>query len=291
MKILSMIIVFAALLAHGADPFTPAKLPQAPCRAKLERAPGGGLAFVKCEMNGKPCKLLFDTGATHTTFDINFVKREFPDTQFQALVMGGDATTNVEQQPQIFQVTTLKVGGAEFGGFTAMAVDMGAFGVDGILGFNVVGSTRIIISFGSGEVTFGLPVEARKGFSAPARRIINPLEPTTVTLSADCGKGPFGLFIDSGSTWTFLPRDCGWPATTNKLAFAARDINGAGMLQPVVGEKGILKLSPACEIEVEPMLSEEPLNRIGSDVLRNYDILVEPRAVAFRKAKNEVETE
>lgn len=293
MKILSKLAIAVAMviasMAACADPFTPAKIPQAPSRAKLEVAPGG-LSFVKCELNGKPCTLIFDTGATHTTFDIGFVKREFPDMEFRDLVMGGEATTNVGQQTKIFEVESFKVGEAEFGGFTAMALDMGAFGVDGILGFNVIGSTRIVISFGSGEVSFGLPIEARKGFSAPARRILNPLEPTTVTLSADCGKGPFALFIDSGSTWTFLQRDCGWPATTNELAFTAHDINGAGMLQPVVGEKGILRLSPACEIEVAPLLSQEPLNRIGSDVLQKYDILIEPRAVAFRKAKTENET-
>lgn len=286
MKIWSIVIAFAALFAHGADPLTPAKIPLAPCSAKLESA-HGALPIVKCELNGKPCNLIFDTGATHTTFDINFVKREFPETQFQALVMGGDATTNVGQQPQIFHVSTLKVGEAEFGDFTAMALDMGAFGVDGILGFNVIGSTRVVISFSSGKVEFGLGKDARKGFSAPAMRVVNPLEPTTVTLSADCGKGPFELFIDSGSSWTLLPKDCGWPATTNQLAFTARDINGAEGLDLTVGEKGTLKFSPNAEIEITPYLCAQPLNRIGADTLRKYDILVEPRAVAFRRMKND----
>ncbi len=276
----------AALLAHGAGSLDPVRVPQTPCTAKLETA-NGGLPIVKCELNGKPCTLIFDTGATHTTFSIDFIKREFPGMELRELVMGGDAETNVAQQPKIFEVSTLKVGDAEFGDFVAMALDMDAFGVDGILGFNVIGSTRVIVSLGAGQVAFGLPKEARKGFPAPARRILNPLEPTTVTLSADCGKGPFSLFVDSGSSWTFLPRDCGWTATTNECAFAARDINGATALRPVVGEKGVLRLSPGAELEIAPLLVSQPLNRIGADTLRKYDMLVEPRAVAFRKAENE----
>ncbi len=290
---LGLVTAFAAApeaLAAAADPFTPARVPATPGRAKLEVTPGR-MAFVRGEFNGRPCTMLFDTGATHTTFNRAFLEREFPLIPMRGLVMGGGATTNVEQQPKIFHADSLKVGEAEFGDFMAIALDMPAFSFDVILGLNVIGSTRTIVSFGKGEVLFGLGKDAREGFSRPAKRKIDPLDPATILLTADCGKGEFTLFVDSGSTWTFLPGDCGWPATSNTVEFTARDINGAGTMRPLQGEKGVLKLSPACEIELSPLLSAEPLNRIGADTLLEYDMLIEPRAVAFRKNANATQAE
>lgn len=274
--------------------FEPKGVPATAKRAELTLAPSN-MSFVKCELNGRPCVMLFDTGATHTTFDINFVKREFPDTPMQQVVDSGD--TNVGQNPFVFQVGTLKVGEAEFADFSAMAIDLSGLGpmsggtLAGVLGMNVIGASRTLVSLAKSEILFGLGEDAREGFERPARRMNDRFD-FTILLATDCGKGTMPLIIDTGSTWTFLQRDCGWPATTNEVAFMARDINGAAGMKPVVGEKGVLKLHPKAEIEITPLLVHEPLNRIGSDTLRKYDLLIEPRAVAFRKVKkNETQAE
>lgn len=305
MKISSILLLAAALLAGGrgvaspnmASPnmaFVPRSAPQAPQRVALARA-GGGLTFARCELDGRPCLMLFDTGATHTTFDIGFVKREFPDRQMMQVMDSGD--TNVSQNPSIFHVDSLKIGEAEFCDFSAMAIDLsslhGPLGekLDGVLGMNVIGASRTLVSLNGNELVFGLGKEARDGFENPAMRLNDRFD-FTILLSTDCGKGAFPLIVDSGSSWTFLQKDCGWTATTNEVAFMARDINGADGMKPAVGEKGILRLTPHAELEITPLLVPQPLNRIGVDVLREYDMLVEPRAVAFRKVKkNETNAE
>lgn len=296
-KILAMFAGILTCCLTGAETaqdamFFPRKAPTAAQRVALE-AGGGGMRYVRGELDGKPCLMLFDTGATHTTFDLAFVKREFPGAQLQQVVDTGD--TNVNQIPSLFHVDTLKIGEAEFSDFTGIAIGLpGLVGpsgerIAGVVGMNIIDSSRTLVSFGRSEVVFGLGVEARDGFEKPVRRINAQLD-YSILVGADCGKGAFKLIVDSASSWTFLPRDCGWPATTNQVAFTARDINGAEGLNPVIGEKGALMLAPDAKIEIAPLLVPQPLNRIGADTLSKYDMLIEPRAVAFRKDKTKDET-
>lgn len=283
--VFSCFALFSAELTNPNEVFVPRRAPDAPGRAEL-KVSHGNMLFVNCELNGKPCVMLFDTGATHTTFDLSFIKREFPDTPMRQVMDTGD--TNVNQNPFVFNVGTLKVGEAEFADFSAMAIDLGGLGrmadgkLVGVLGMNVIGASRTLVSLGKSEVVFGLGEEAREGFKNPAVRRNDRFD-FTILLVSDCGKGNFPLIIDTGSTWTFLQRDCGWPASTNEFSMTARDINGASALKPVVGEKGMLNLRPHAEIEISPLLVPQPLNRIGSDTLRKYDLLIEPGAVGFRK--------
>ena len=278
---------FCIILASPNAAFVPRRAPEAPGRAELKVAPSNML-FVNCELNGRPCVMLFDTGATHTTFDIGFVKREFPDTPMMQVMDTGD--TNVNQNPFVFQVGTLKIGEAEFSDFSAMAIDLSGLSgmadgkLVGVLGMNVIGASRTTVSLSKSEVVFGQGIEVREEFDSPARRLNDQFD-FSILLVTDCGKGAFPLIIDTGSTWTFLQRDCGWPATTNEFSMMARDINAANGLNIVVGEPGTLKLTPGAELEVSPLLVPQPLNRIGSDTLRKYDLLIEPRAVAFKKTE------
>lgn len=281
--------VFCILWASPNAAFVPRGTPDKPGRAELSVS-HGNMLFVNCELNGKPCVMLFDTGATHTTFDIGFVKREFPDTPMRQVMDTGD--TNVNQNPFVFNVGSLKIGEAEFTDFSAMAIDLSGLGgmaggkLVGVLGMNVIGASRTLVSLGKSEIVFGLGEDARDGFDSPAVRRNDRFD-FTILLVTDCGNGSFPIIIDSGSTFTFLQRDCGWKATTNEFSMMARDVNGANDLKLVVGEPGTLKLAPHAEIEISPLLAPQPLNRIGSDTLRKYDLLIEHGAVAFRKMRNE----
>lgn len=279
----------AAAMAEGGDTFFPSRAPQAPCRAEV-RMLANNMPIVRGELDGRPCTLLFDTGATHTTFDIGFVRRELPDAKLQPVMLGGE--TNVSQQPSLFHAGSLRVGEAVFEDFNIMALDLsalpGSIGekIDGVLGLNLIGLTRTRVSLGGGEVVFGLGVEAREGFESPARRKLERFD-LSITLLATGANGLFPLLVDSASSFTFLSRATGWPAGTNRVAFAARDINGRGGMQPAVGEKGTLHLEPHASLDIAPLVVDEPLNRIGADTLRRYDLLIEPRAVAFRLREEE----
>jgi hypothetical protein len=50
----------------------------------------------------------------------------------------------------------------------------------------------------------------------------------------------------------------------------------------MVGEKGVLAVGDG--LEITPLVVPVPMNRIGSDVLTRYDMLVAGRFVRFRPA-------
>ena len=79
----------AALLALGALPLSAAEQPD-PAQARpvvsitdlnpvrLTRDAHSKLLVAQCTINGVPCNLIVDTAASHTTFDIKFIKRISP---------------------------------------------------------------------------------------------------------------------------------------------------------------------------------------------------------------------
>ena len=60
------------------DPFRPEKAPAGECRAALDVRQGNRMPIVAGELNGVRCTLLLDTGATHPTVDMSFVRESLP---------------------------------------------------------------------------------------------------------------------------------------------------------------------------------------------------------------------
>ena len=275
-------LAVALNLAARGDSFMPRQAPVAPAAAKVVVQPGNNMPVVAATLNGRPCTLLFDTGATHTTFDTTFIQKALPAAKLEPVVLAGQ--TNVEGQPQLLHADTLTIGEATFGDFDAMVLAMphlsASIGtsIDGVLGMNVIGATRTVLSLGAGEVRFGLPIETRGDFGTPARR--NPRDPFRIDLVAEIDGKALPLFVDSAASFTFLERSSGWKSTGEAAPLAAIDINGNSDLQPVRGETGALTLGTP--VTIAPLLVPAPLNRIGADTLLRYDLLIEPRAVAFR---------
>ncbi len=275
--------VFAAFLFAAGSAFC-AKVP-------LTVAPGSNFPIVEGEIDGVKCKLLVDTGATHTTLDRGFLEKNLPGNALEPVRLGG--VTNVKVEPSITEVKSFKLGEMDFGPCPVMVLDLAHVAdasrrqLDGILGMNMLGLTRTIISLGGGYVEFSAPASAREGF-APARRT-NLEDPLTITLK--CEKPDATVFIDSGASFTFFPKDAGWPAaSTNAFIIGATDVNVAGQgIECLPGVEGEITF-PASDARIPamPLLSAQPLNRIGSDTLKNCDILIEPAMVGFRRArKNE----
>ena len=236
-KILAAALVLASAVCRGADegrvrgiqpqglryaeadrPFLPKKAPEARVAVDVRVLPGKNMPFVKAVVDGRECSLLFDTGATHTTFDTGFLKRELPGAKLENVVLSG--TTNVEGAPKLFRVGTLKIGGAEFGGFDAMALDIAHLTsgigakVDGVLGMNVIGRVPVLVSLGSGTAVFVPGADDMGGFGAGISRIAS--QPFTVALAPTYRGKRFGVIVDSASSLTFLNRALGWPSSESR---------------------------------------------------------------------------
>lgn len=280
-----MTLAFSAAAAANAGlPFLPATAPERPAVAEIQVVPGRLMPLVKCKVDGRDAVMIFDTGATHTTFDVGFVKRVLPGTKFEKVVLGG--VTNVAGEPSLFHVSSLKVGEAEFGDFDAMALDLSHFApemagrIDGIVGMNVIGRVATFVSLGSRRVVFSPGDDVRRRFGKMAKRRRD--DPFAVSLDAVVGEKKFTLIVDSASSFTFLDATLGWPSTGRKETFNTLDVNGGGGLSAERGKPGPLALGE--DVGIAPLLVQIPMNRIGADTLLKYDMLVDFGRVGFCKA-------
>ena len=278
------VFAFDALGFSSPDlPFLPKFAPKAQASAKLRIIPGKNMAFVSATLEGRECTLLFDTGATHTTFDMGFVKRELPAVELESVTLGG--VSNVEGAPKIFHAHSLKFGDAEFREFDAMALDISGLTrgigtkVDGVIGMNVIGCIPALVSFGASKVVFMPGKEECDGFGEGIARFKG--DPMSVAVVPAIGDRKFGLIVDSAATFTFLDKSLGWPSTGEFVGIGAVDVNGNGAIKAEKGRAGMLKLG--IDVEISPLLVAEPMNRIGADTLLSYDMLVDFRQVRFRK--------
>ena len=269
------------------DPFWSATAPTNEVRVSMMVLEGRNMPFVQAKLNGVDCTLLLDTGATHTTFDLGFVKGALPDAKLQPVMLMGDS--NVEGAPVYFQAESLEIGGAKFGDFGAMALNLShipasmGVKVDGILGMNTIGRVPFVLSLSKGEVVFCPGEEAHKGFDKWTTRF--PGDPMSIMLKAVNDGKAFGMIVDSGASMTFLLSATGWPTTGEKADFSAIDINGSTGLAPQRGESGRLVVGRDLALEISPLVvdSRDPsMNRIGSDTLRRYDMIVDGFKVSFR---------
>ncbi len=262
-------------------PFIPEKAPASRTAAELSVLPRRNMPFVSATLDGKKCSLLFDTGATHTTFDIGFLRRELPETKLGEVTLAG--TTNVEGAPKIFHAHSLRMGDAEFCEFEAMALDishlMPGIGVkvDGIVGMNVIGRVPTLVSLGSGKTVFNPSPEERKVFGKGIARVQE--HRFSVALLPSFNGRRFPLIVDSASTLTFLGKSTGWPSAKKKVSIGTVQVNGTSALSTEEGALGRLALGE--DVEITPMLVDEPLSRIGADALLEYDMLIDPDRAYF----------
>ena len=282
-KGLATFLVFAATSCFaGRVPFLPETAPTNDTHVAV-RVLGNNMPIVRGEVDGKPCTLLFDTGATHTTLDRGFVERELKEHKLEKVVLAG--VTNVEGLPSLVHAGSFKVGMAKFGDFDVMVLDISHFQkgigekIDGVVGMNVIGRVTTLVSLGAGEVVFA-PARVRlAGFTNAVDRAAS--DPFSIALKARYGEKEIPLIVDSAASMTFLGRETGWPTTDAKVDISATDVNCNGSsLAPMVGKPGELVLG--IPLSISPMVVAEPMNRIGADTLLKYDLLIGWQRVAFR---------
>ena len=283
-------IVCAALIACAlalevpAAGWAPGGFPLSRSVARVEVRPGNNMPIVDCEIDGVPCRLLLDTGATHTTLDETFVKTRLPGKQLSKVMLGG--VTNVTLVPSLTHADVFKVGNALFSDLDVMVLDLSHLSIpvgerlDGILGMNIIGATRTIISFSKGEVLMGLDASYREGFE-PVRRV-KLYDPFTITLNT---AGGTEVIVDSGSTFTLLPNSANWPTQESEsAAIGAADVNQHLTIGAKRGKPGELDLG-GVKVPVRPLVLENPAEkqgRIGADSLFGFDMLIERMSIGIR---------
>ena len=76
---------------------------------KLARDPNSKLLIAECRINGIPCNLIVDTAASHTTFDVKFIQKHFPNLTLQEVQIAPGS--NVHTAPRVFPMESFSIGG------------------------------------------------------------------------------------------------------------------------------------------------------------------------------------
>lgn len=247
-------------------------------RVPLRQRPENGLLLIQAALEGVPCTLLFDTGATHTTFDRDFIERTFPNKALAPVQLEGE--TNVASAPECFQIDTLTLGNTTLSDFRGMTLPMKhlseAIGehVDGILGMNAMAYAPFLLEIGKGAVTW-----YAEGSTSP-KGIPLPVLPTNdnhvVLIAKTSPEGAtFPLLMDSGASFSVFPETL-WPKedTEDGKAFSATDINATESNTYRKGKDGALYLGKV-RVRVHPLVLGDETPLLGVDTLRKMRLLVD----------------
>lgn len=249
---------------------------------QLKTDPRTHLLIAECRLNGVPCNLIVDTGASHTTFDMGFINKNFPGMQLRALPQASQ--TNVQASPYIMPVRTFSIGAAQLDNYYAMVLDLpqlrqaNQINVDGILGVNYLSFTPFRLSGKNATLQF------LKKDALPSLKL-KPLNTTrnasgTFNVQSTLNGKPLPLLLDSGSSLSFAP-PAQWPEDPKaaKQAIATADVNGASG-SPVTIAKGMtatLHMGPDFAVDNLAFYLDKTSNlrQIGIDTLTRFDIVVD----------------
>ncbi len=283
MRLLALLLATCALTLYAAkDPFTATVSNIQPNRIPLTIHKGNNLQTLQATINGIPCTLLFDTGATHTTFNRSFIKKHFPN----APLLGDLAfqNTNVAMPTERFHVERLTLGNTDLCDFTAIVVPLDhlskAVGtpIDGILGMNNIRYAPLIMALKDGWIAWS-PNLPKRPSAIPLPNAPHP-NPLTLTLYAHSGapQSPrvgYPLLVDTGSSYTFVPEEC-WPAADQTIAMSTSDVNAGQTETFRRGKSGPLFIGPK-RFTIAPFFGTNQRYQLGADIMIKHTFFLDPK--------------
>lgn len=249
----------------------------------LERSKMGDLPYCKVTFGEKTVEMLFDTGATHTTLDVDFVKAVFPDVTLYPLTL---PNTNVQSQVYLFKVPSMQLGNVILNDFYMMATELDHLAeqmqvpIKGILGLNVMGYAPFLLSLGENSVTWEPTIFSTRSNSNERIKFTQLPKaesfPNRLMIPIRTYKGvDIHLLLDTGASFTFLPNHA-WEASDTPLYLSATDINKTQERQFMYGVKGTMDFG-GVSLEVTPVVLASDAQRpslLGVDILSRIDLYI-----------------
>jgi len=256
---------------------------------KLERDSRSKLLVAQCAVNGVPCNLIVDTAASHTTFDIKFIKKNFPGLPLEDVQIAPGS--NVRAAPRLFAMRSFSMGGLHIKNFFGLALDLTPLQkdmqvkVDGILGINYLGFSPFLLSVRNASLQF----LERSRFPVQYMKPLDVERGPSGIFYIRCSRGgdAFPLALDSGSSLSMAPVEQ-WPVDPNghQLTTKATDINGHN------GDCTVMKLGIPSTLRMGPDFQMDGLSfavtgtggryQIGVDTFQHFDIIIDaPQGEVF----------
>ncbi len=272
-RVVALLCLLLSTVLCAQNPFTAKTTFRGLNELPLTVHPTNLLQTLQAELNGVPCTLLFDTGASHTTFDRGFIEKHFPTLKQYAIQVNAD--TNVKTQPTVVGIASLTLGKAELTDFYAMTLPLEHLGikVDGILGMNSMAYAPFILDIGAQKVTW-----QPKGTSLPDGAVALPtlqVGSETIRVVAQIGDETLPVLIDSGSSYTFFPKGLWHEAEEGvTVAMQTSDVNAAAQQSFTKGAPCEMKVGDYTW-KVTPLLSPNPGLLLGADELKKVKLFID----------------
>ncbi len=248
---------------------------------KLIRDADSPLLIAQCTINGKACRMLVDTAASHTIFDAAFLKKNFSDIPLTNVQTTDDS--NVDSEVKWFAVKNFIVGGLNIANYEGLSMDLTGLkqsfkgGIDGILGINYLKFCPFFFSAKNATLHF-LP---RAVVERMTKKELFATRTDTGIYNIRCqlGKESFNVLLDSGATATKAASAIGkWPTDDAKAFQApANGINGQVMVTIKPGVSATLQLGPDVKLNNQSWFVDcsDGLSILGIDTLMQFDIVID----------------
>lgn len=250
--------------------------------AELIVRPQNGMTLVEGRVDGAPCMLLVDTGASHTTLDLAFVTNRLAGVALREVQLVG--RTNVGFAPKFVETKKLTIGEMTFETEGVMALDLshlsGAVGcrVDGILGMNHLRERPCILSLKQKTLTWNPPREEYERF-LPLN--VRDRGTTFEILTTTPTGAKIALLVDTGSTFSFVDETL-WPVTEAEVKMNAADVNQRADAAFKRGKSAEIICGDGVALNISPILTpEKSRNQLGYDVFRDRDLLITRRRLGI----------
>ena len=241
--------------------------------------------IVECELNGHKCRMMVDTGSTTTVVYESFVKKFLDGVKPEKSKDDAGMISNVKSSLARAELTSFKVGDADFGAFNIGSIPGNEGDVeDGILGMDVLGRVPALLSLAGDKLVFNPSDEDTAGFGKPER--LRGRNCLVSKIGVMWGKTPLFALIDTGAVDSTANPSVNWPAETGEeRAVTVRDVNGVHQGTSRVGAEDTVDVG-GITIPVHPNLREYGPYRfvIGANDIAKCDMLIKDGAFSFRKA-------
>ncbi len=118
--------------------------------------------FLSLQVNGHPLRMLLDTGASRTIFDLTNIKQilmadEFEENEDKAVGLGSNAVDNYVVTINNISIGTLDIQNYQVGALDLTHVNesytkMGLLPIDGVLGSDLLIHFKAVIDMGKAEL-------------------------------------------------------------------------------------------------------------------------------------------
>lgn len=234
--------------------------------------------LVTCLINGRPMRMMLDTGATHTVLHDESAdglkNARWMDTS--RMEMKGNST----QRPRVL-LASLQAGELAEPQHPILVLNLAgvrgmmAERIDGILGMDILG--RLPFTFA--------PATGRFHWGAPSGATISPLYGTRddagrMIVQAQVNGSPVELLLDTGSSLTRVYADEWKPGKAGRKQAKVSDVDGASQKQVVLGKAADMELTPGVVIRnVTPAFCRrDDRSMLGMDVLKDVVLVHLPTA-------------